>query len=121
VSQESPSSTVLHPGSGVLILGLDWLLFSENAITLGASTLIVAVVGFAGAGLGTALIQRLYGADSVGVAVLKALLAGITVGLPLPVAGTAVGGGILALSGLNSLWGRSDPDKMAPPSSESDA
>jgi hypothetical protein len=105
----------------VLILGLDWLLFSENAITLGASTLLVVVVGFVGAGLGTAVIQRVYGADSFGVATLKALLAGITVGIPLPVAGTAVGGGILALSGLNSLWSRSDPDKMTPPSSSTDS
>jgi hypothetical protein len=92
---------------------MDWLLFSENAITLGASTLLVAVVGFVGASLGTAFIQRVYGADSFGAALLKALLAGITVGIPLPVAGTA--------GGLNSLWGRSDPDKMTPPSSETDS
>lgn len=120
MSQKTSSSTVLHPASGAVILGLDWLLFSENAITLGFSTLIVAVVGFVVAGLGTALIQRTYGADSTGVALLKALLAGITVGIPLPVAGTAVGGGILALSGLNSLWSRSDPEKITPPSSEGD-
>jgi len=119
--QKSPSSTVLHPGSGALILGLDWLLFSGNAMTLGVSTLAAAAIGFGGAGLGTALFQHRYAQDSVGAALLKALLAGFAVGIPLPVAGTAVGGGVLALSGLNSLWGRSDPETMAPPSPGNDA
>jgi len=40
------TSTVLHPASGALILGLDWLLFSENALTLGLSTLLIVAVGF---------------------------------------------------------------------------
>lgn len=114
--QPEESTTVLHPASGVLILGLDWVLFSGNAITLGLSTAVGAAVGFVVGGLGIAVIQRIYGGDSVVKALLKALLAGITVGLPLPVAGTAVGGGVLALSGLNSLWSRSDPEQMSPPS-----
>jgi len=104
MSDPDQSAPRLHPASGALILGLDWLLFSENAITLGLSTGLVAVVGFVVAGLGTGIVQRRYGTDGVGIAVLKGLLAGITVGIPLPVAGTAVGGGILALSGLNTAW-----------------
>jgi len=119
-SSESPSPTVLHPASGVLILGLDWLFFAENAITLGLSTFFAAVVGFGVAGLGTGLIQRIYHGDGVGKALLKGLLGGIAVGIPLPIAGTAVGGGILALSGLNKLWGRSAPEKMSPPTSPPD-
>lgn len=116
---ESTSPTVLHPASGLLILGLDWLLFSENVITLGLSTVFAAVVGFAVAGIGIGVIQRVYGDDSLGKAFVKGLLAGITVGIPLPVAGTAVGGGILALSGLNKLWGRSGAKKMSPPTPRS--
>jgi hypothetical protein len=104
----------------VLILGLDWLFFAENAITLGLSTFFAAVVGFGVAGLGTGLIQRIYHGDGVGKALLKGLLGGIAVGIPLPIAGTAVGGGILALSGLNKLWGRSAPEKMSPPTSPPD-
>lgn len=119
-SSESPSPTVLHPASGVLILGLDWLFFAENAITLGLSTFFAAVVGFGVAGLGTGLIQRIYHGNGVGKALLKGLLGGIAVGIPLPIAGTAVGGGILALSGLNKLWGRSAPEKMSPPTSPPD-
>ncbi|MFB6274036.1 MAG: phosphoribosylaminoimidazole carboxylase [Salinibacter sp.] len=116
-SSESDSPTVLHPASGILILGLDWLLFSENAMTLGLSTPLSVAVGFCVAGLGTGLLQRTYHEDGMGKAVLKGLLAGATVGIPLPVAGTAVGGGILALSGLNRLWDYSDREKMSPPTS----
>jgi hypothetical protein len=116
----STSSTVLHPASGVLILGLDWLFFSENVLTLGLSTFFAAVVGFGVAGLGTGLVQRIYHGDGFGKALLKGLLAGVAVGIPLPIAGTAVGGGILALSGLNKLWGRSTPEKMSPPVSSPD-
>lgn len=119
-SSESPSPTVLHPASGVLILGLDWLFFAENAITLGLSTPLLALIGFGVAGLGTGLIQRIYHGDGFGKALLKGLLGGVAVGIPLPIAGTAVGGGILALSGLNKLWGRSAPEKMSPPTSPDD-
>ena len=119
-SSESTSPTVLHPASGVLILGLDWLLFSQNAMTFGLSAVLSVAIGFGVAGLGTLLIQRIYHGDGLGKAVLKGLLAGITVGIPLPVAGTAVGGGILALSGLNKLWDRSGPKKMSPPTSSDD-
>jgi hypothetical protein len=107
----------LHPASGLLILGLDWLLFSGSMVTLGLSTLASAGLGFGVASLGTGLIQRRYGGDGLGGTLLKGLLAGTAVGLPLPIAGTAVGGGILALSGLDRLGRRADPDKMSPPSS----
>jgi len=112
-----PAPGVLHPVSGTLILGLDWLLFSGNAITLGASTLGLIGIGFALGGFGTGLVQRVFHGDGFGTALAKGFLAGMTVGIPLPVAGTAVGTGVLALSGIDRLWGRSDPDKMTPPTS----
>lgn len=116
-TSDGPSPSFLHPASGVLILGLDWLLFSGSVITLGLSTLGLAGLGLGLGGLGTGLIQRVYHEDGMAKVLLKGLLAGIAVGIPLPVAGTAVGGGILALSGLDRLWGRSNSDKMSPPSS----
>ena len=97
----SRSRTVLHPASGALILGLDWLLFADTVVTLGLATLPAILVGFVGAGVGTGLLQRRYGGDSWGAAVGKGLLAGGVVGVPLPVVGTVVGGGIIALSGLD--------------------
>lgn len=117
---ESTSASVLHPSSGALILGLDWLLFSENAMTLGLSTPLSVGLGFGLAGIGTGLLQRAYHDDSFGKAVLKGLLASVTVGIPLPVAGTALGGGILALSGLDKLWGGSLLGTGSSPPSRSD-
>ncbi len=101
------ASTFLHPASGALILGLDWLLFSGNIATLGLSTVASVGTGFLLGGVGTGWIQYRYGGDHFGTSLTKGILGGLTVGLPLPVAGTAVGGGVLALSGLNQLWGSS--------------
>lgn len=102
------SDTFLHPASGLLILGLDWLFFSGSVLTLGLSTPILGLLGFTLGALGTGFIQHRYGGDSTGTTIVKGLLAGVAVGIPLPIAGTAVGGGVLALSGLNRLWDRSD-------------
>lgn len=119
----SRSRTVLHPASGALILGLDWLLFADTVVTLGLATLPAILVGFVGAGVGTGLLQRRYGGDSWGAAVGKGLLAGGVVGVPLPVVGTVVGGGIIALSGLDGWppWGRPTLPDAPEPSSSTDA
>jgi 4-amino-4-deoxy-L-arabinose transferase-like glycosyltransferase len=93
----------LHPASGALILGLDWLLFSGSALTLGLSTPMLALIGFALGGVGTGLIQGRYGRDKNTTSVVKGFLGGLAVGIPLPIAGTALGGGILTLSGLDRL------------------
>lgn len=101
------SSKFLHPATGALILGLDWLLFSGNMATLGLSTVASVGAGFILGGIGTGWIQHRYGGDAPGTSIAKGILGGLTVGVPLPVAGTAVGGAVLALSGLNQLWGSS--------------
>lgn len=101
------ATTFLHPASGGLILGLDWLLFSGNIATLGLSTFASVGMGFVLGGVGTGWIQYRYGGDPFGTSLAKGILGGLTVGAPLPVAGTAVGGAVLALSGLNQLWGSS--------------
>lgn len=94
---------LLHPLSGALILGLDWVLFSGTFATGGTGVLAASVAGFVLGGLGTALIQRKRGGDSRRVSAMKGFAAGVTVGAPLPVAGTVVGGLILGLSGLDRL------------------
>lgn len=95
------TSTVLHPASGALILGLDWLFFSGSVISLGLSTPTLTALGFLLGALGTGWLQRRYGGDGTGISSVKGLLGGIAVGLPLPIAGTVLGGAILTLSGLN--------------------
>jgi hypothetical protein len=98
--------TLLHPAAGGLILGLDWLLFSGTVVSAGTMLWFSIIGGFLIGGLGTGLIQRRLGGDPPGLAALKGLAGGIAVGIPFPIAGTAVGGAILALSGLDRLLKR---------------
>ena len=102
MTDSDTSTTFLHPASGILILGLDWLFFSGSLLSLGLSTLLSAGLGLGLGTAGTLLLQRLYGADSWPKSVGKGVLAGIVVGLPFPIAGTVAGGAVLALSGLRS-------------------
>ena len=94
------------PATGLLIMGLDWLLFSEDAATLGFAIPFTSFFGFVAGCIGTYHLQTRYGRDSRPVAWLKGLLAGFIVGVPFPVAGTLAGTWILAKSGLDELRGR---------------
>jgi hypothetical protein len=91
------------PATGLLIMGLDWLLFSEDVASLGLLIPFTPFVGLVAGGIGTYLLQTRYGQDSKLAAGLKGLLAGILVGIPFPLAGTMAGGAILASSGLAGL------------------
>ena len=101
------------PATGLLIMGLDWLLFSEEAASFGVLIPFTSLVGFVAGGIGTYLLQTRHGLDSRAAAVLKGLLAGILVGLPFPLAGTLAGAGILASSGLAGLRWRLLKDRFA--------
>jgi len=90
-----------HAASGASILALDWLLFSGNILSGGMASLPTMVLGFALGSVSTALIQRFVAGDSIFKSLAKALAAGLIVGAPTPVAGTALGGVILAVSGLS--------------------
>jgi hypothetical protein len=96
----------LIPLTGLWIIGLDWLLFSEELITFELATPIIATLGFLLGAAGTYRFQRRFAGDSRGWATLKALLAGFIVGLPFPLTGTVVGGWILFNSGLHGLKDR---------------
>ena len=90
------------PATGAWILALDWLLFTSNALSAWIATPLVVVVGFV---LGSAvayLIQRRGANDAPWSAVLKAVSAGIVVGVPWPVGGTLIGGWVLLSSGLGN-------------------
>jgi hypothetical protein len=100
------TSRFFLPGVGLWILGLDWLLFSQDTVTLGLSTPLTAVLGFLTGAIGTYNFQRHYAGDDGGRAGWKAFLAGLIVGVPFPLAGTVVGAWIVARSGLAELKGR---------------
>jgi hypothetical protein len=103
---EPVSTQWLLPVTGLWILGLDWLLFTQNTLVLGLATPVLAIVGFLGGTLGTHYFQTRYAGDRGPTAWIKALLAGIVVGIPFPLAGSFVGGWILLNSGLASLRDR---------------
>jgi hypothetical protein len=105
------------PATGLLIMGLDWLLFSEEAASFGLLIPFTSLFGLLAGGIGTYHLQTRHGLDSKPVAALKGVLAGILVAIPFPLAGTMIGGAILATSGLAGLrwrllksrFGRRDP------------
>src|SRR3954451_24921903 len=94
------------PATGLLIMGLDWLCFSEEAATLGLAIPLTSLFGFLAGAFGTYHFQRKYGLDSRPTAGLKSLLAGFLVGIPLPLGGTLLGAWILTQSGVMSLKDR---------------
>jgi hypothetical protein len=101
----SPQRFVL-PATGLLVLGLDWFLFSGEAATAGLAAPLTGVFGFIAGSVGTYVLQRRFGLDSHTAALGKSLLAGLFVGVPFPLAGTLAGAWVLATSGLASVKSR---------------
>ncbi len=97
-----PDRGLLLPLTGFLILALDWLLFSSNLMTAGLATPIVMAIGFLLGGGGTLILQKWIAQDPLWKAVIKALVAGIVVGAPWPLAGTLVGGWVLLAAGMRN-------------------
>jgi hypothetical protein len=94
------------PATGLLILGLDWFLFSGEAATAGLAAPLTSLVGFLAGSFGTYYLQRHFGLDGRPAALGKGLLAGLFVGVPFPMAGTLVGAWVLATSGLAAIKNR---------------
>jgi hypothetical protein len=94
------------PATGLLIMGLDWLFFSEEAATFGLAIPFTSTVGFLAGSIGTWYLQRKYGLDAKPAALLKSIVAGVLVGIPFPLAGTIAGAWILTTSGLLGLKDR---------------
>jgi hypothetical protein len=94
------------PATGALVMGLDWLLFSKEAATLGLAIPFTSVVGFLAGSIGAYQLQRKYGLDTKPAALLKGLLAGFLVGIPFPLAGTLAGAWIMTTSGIIGLKDR---------------
>lgn len=100
---DSGGGTLLHPAAGAFVLALDWVLFSGTVVSVGTAMWPLALVGLTAGTLGATWIQRRFGRDSIRASLVKGAFCGIAVGLPFPIAGTAVGGWILAASGLDRL------------------
>ena len=94
-----PKRGMLLPLTGIWILALDWLLFSSNVLTAGIATPVVVAIGFFVGGIGTLILQKRVAGDSLWKAVLKAIAAGVVVGVPWPLTGSLLGGWILLAAG----------------------
>ena len=101
-----PKRTLL-PVTGLWILALDWLLFSTSVIVARVSPCPFAMaIGFITGGAGAFYFQRRFAGDNRWKAALKALVAGVLVRAPWPLAGTLLGGWVLLKSGSPTTKGR---------------
>jgi hypothetical protein len=92
----------LHPTSGLLILGVDWLFFAPEAATAELAAIITSPLAFLITGIGVFWIQRRKNGDSFTSAALKAFLSGVVAGIPTSIGGTILGTLVLVLSGLSN-------------------
>jgi len=92
--------TFYHPASGVIILGLDWLIFGSDLVTDFLALPLMCVVAFVLSFPLIFAVQRKWSMNEVGPALGKAFLGAFLVALPFPITGTLLGAAILALSGL---------------------
>lgn len=90
----------LLPATGLWILGLDWLLFSPESATAGFGLPMTCAIGLLAGSVGAYVLQHRFAGDRRHQALLKAVGAGLAVGIPLPITGTIVGAWIIAQSGL---------------------
>ena len=95
----------LHPASGALILGVDWLFFGAEVVSLETAGVFGSLAAFATTTLGVFWIQRAKRRDSRAAAAAKALFAGVVAGIPTSIGGTVLGTLVLVLAGLKR-WNR---------------
>jgi hypothetical protein len=92
--------TFYHPASGVVILGLDWLIFGTDFFTGFLAVPVMCVLGFLFSFALLVAIQRNWAKNPLSAAIWKALLGAFLVAVPFPITGTLLGAAILTLSGL---------------------
>jgi hypothetical protein len=91
--------TFYHPASGVVILGIDLLVFGPEMLSGFLDTPIMCVLAFVATLPLVFLIQLKWSRDALPNAFGKAFLGAFLAGLPFSIAGTMLGAAVLALSG----------------------
>ncbi len=92
--------TFYHPASGVVILGVDLLVFGPEMLSGFLDTPIMCVLAFVATLPLVFLIQLNWSRDSIASAFGKAFLGAFLAGLPFSITGTMFGAAVLMLSGL---------------------
>jgi len=95
------TGSVLHKLSGLLILLVDNLFFSATVFTAGLAVPVSCALAFGTSAVGVFLIQKFVARDKTGASLAKALLSGALAGIPTSIAGTVLGGLVLALAGFS--------------------
>jgi len=92
--------TFYHPASGVVILGIDILVFGPEFLSGFLAVPAMCVLAFIVTFPLVFLIQKRWSGNTNSAALGKALLGAVLAGLPFSIAGTMFGAAVLALSGL---------------------
>ncbi len=92
--------TFYHPASGVVILGIDMLVFGPEMLSGFLDTPVMCVLAFMATLPLVFAIQLKWSKDTMAGAFGKAFLGAFLAGLPFSIAGTMLGAAVIALSGL---------------------
>jgi len=92
--------TFYHPASGVVILGIDVLVFGPEMLSGFLDLPVMCALAFFTTLPLVWVIQARWSKDTTSTAFGKAFLGAFLAGLPFSIAGTLLGAAVLALSGL---------------------
>jgi hypothetical protein len=92
--------TFYHPASGVVILGIDVLVFGPEMLSGFLDLPVMCALAFFTTLPLVWVIQSRWAKDTASAAFGKAFLGAFLAGLPFSIAGTLLGAAVLALSGL---------------------
>ena len=92
--------TFYHPASGVVILGIDVLVFGPEMLSGFLDIPIMCALAFLATFPLVFLIQWKWAKNTMAASFAKAFLGAFLAGLPFSIAGTVLGAAVIALSGL---------------------
>jgi hypothetical protein len=94
--------TFYHPASGVVILGIDILVFGPEMLSGFLDTPLMCALAFLATFPLVFMIQWKWAKNTMSAAFGKAFLGAFLAGLPFSIAGTMLGAAVIGLSGLPS-------------------
>ena len=92
--------TFYHPASGIVILGIDVLVFGPEMLSGFLDLPVMCVLAFLATFPLVYLIQWKWAKDTMSASFGKAFMGAFLAGLPFSIAGTMLGAAVIALSGL---------------------
>ncbi len=105
ITHQSPAplsslKTFYHPASGIVILGIDLLVFGPEMLSGFLDVPVMCAVAFCTTFPLVYLIQTRWSKNGIASSLGKAFLGAFLAGLPFSITGTIFGAAVIALSGL---------------------